>query len=78
MRLISQDKLKDIPYETTALYISGTPTDVQIVAFADNDAITIGEYTSEEKALKVMSKLREDWKDDLAFFKFPADEEAEV
>lgn len=71
MRLISQDGTRDVSYENVSMYIADYKGDVTIWA---NDYI-IGEYSTKEKALEVMKKVRENWKDGLAFFYFPDDEE---
>lgn len=93
MRLISQDGTKDYSYETTSVSIETIMERVVAgmgqtgnyenkvhhyeIVCTDSYGI-MGEYSTKEKALKVMKNLREDWKDDLAFFYFPADEEVEV
>lgn len=87
MRLISQDGLIDVSYELFELVITDhwdynktnnhklKIVDYQICAKKGGDEYIMGVYLTKEKALEVMKDLREDWKDDLAFFYFPDDKE---
>lgn len=82
----------DCSYESSSVYIRDMGTEHRLksgevlkesghCAIQCNNNIAsfkIAEYSTKEKALKVMRNLREDWKDDLAFFYFPADEEVET
>lgn len=85
MRLISQDGLIDVSYELFELSITdcwdrGKTIDTfkfvgyQICAKKGDNEYTMGVYQTKETALEVMKDLREDWKNDLAFFYFPDDE----
>lgn len=97
MRLISQDEKIDIPYENSAVYIvanyghskeNGFHNIVgyEIVAHTGDDYWNLGDYSTEEKALKVMEMLQQqymrylttvlaDVRAKTVYFKFPADEE---
>lgn len=70
MRLISQDGKTDIPYENSAVYIianyghskeNGFHNIVGyvIMAHTGDDYWNIGDYSTEEKALKVMEMLQQ-------------------
>lgn len=56
MRLISQDKEHDIPYESTELLIK----DSNIYAFANGNEnfVKMASYSTKEKSLKVLGELR--------------------
>lgn len=63
MRIISQDKEFDLPYEETTIQAFDNGT---VVAFSltdlENDAfITIAKYSTEEKAIKAMEMCREQY-----------------
>lgn len=61
MRLISQNKWTDIPYDLCELSVCGTMGDVcKIMAWVNGatEPNVMGEYSSEDKALKVMEKVR--------------------
>lgn len=56
MRIISQDEYCDLPYEQTALCVSGK----KIYAdFASAENVVMAIYSSEEKAIKAMEMCRE-------------------
>lgn len=97
MRLISQDGKIDIPYKNSAVYIvanyghskeNGFHNIVgyEIMANTGNYYWNLGDYSTEEKALKVMKMLQQqymghlitvlvDVKAETTYFKFPADED---
>lgn len=63
MRLISQCREKDLPYDNTVLNIS-TLNDREIIAWqfgCPDEVVSLGEYSSKDKALKVMEMLREQY-----------------
>ena len=74
MRLISQDGTFDVPYDQVVIqrYSDGIYEDYKI----DSES-------SEEKAIQVMQKLRENYKnftlykEDFLYFRFPEDEEVQ-
>ena len=79
MRLISQDKYIDIPYETVGVAICAKD-DRCIVALSMSDpneeyAIPLGVYSSNEKALKVMAKMHKHYRYNGKNFTFPLDSE---
>lgn len=89
MRLISQDGMTDVSYERYTIYAcesygynkqtkQSEINGYDVKAGADETCLTMGKYSTKEKALKVMYELRNSWKYDLAFFYFPKDEEVEV
>ena len=97
MRLISQDGKIDIPYENSVVYSYADYRynkeknyhDIigyKIIASIGDDKWTLGDYSTEEKALCVMEMLQQqyrrhlttvffDAKEGSTFFKFPTDEE---
>lgn len=63
MRIISQDKEFDLPYEETTLQVFANGT---VAAFSltdlENDAfITMAKYSTEEKAIKAMEMCRHEY-----------------
>ena len=61
MRIISQDKEFDLPYEETTIQVFGNGT---IAAFSltdlgNDDFITMAKYSTKEKAIKAMKMCRE-------------------
>lgn len=89
MRIISQDGRTDIPYEN---FVFGITKDNSIVAIRDTIARpseiahgVVATYSTEEKALKAMEMLREQYKKYVGAsvniygcFQFPKDDEIEV
>ena len=84
MRIISQDKEFDLPYEEATIHAF---SDVKVIAYSlndlgNNDFITMAEYSTKEKAIKAMEMCRE-YYDSIFFepqseiFQFPAEEEVE-
>lgn len=95
MRIISQDGVYDTPYEITQLWIQerNGVADLYHIrgSMPADEAITLAIYSSEEKALKAMKMLREEYFETehektyrdgvyyfLPVFQFPKDDEVEV
>ena len=99
MRVISQDGYMDIPYDYFSLSIaSGKYEDVEVACIychnlSSPNGTKLAEYSSREKALKVMELLRESYLkfahatndnsfytffDNPKVFLFPADDEVQV
>ena len=77
MRLISQDGKGDMPYEG---FVFGCREGI-IVATRDilgSPKSVIAQYSSEEKAMKVMTYMQCDFAIGKLYFRFPKDEEVEV
>ena len=79
MRLVSQDKMLDIPYEYVVVGIDQLDPK-KIIAYGVNDSnedfcMPLGSYSSEKKAQKVMSKLHKHYRNNGKNFKFPLDSE---
>lgn len=85
MRLISQDGTFDVPYEQVVIqrYSDGIywlNKNLIGVESGISEDFKIASYSSEEKAIKVMEKLRENYKnftlykEDFLYFRFPEDE----
>lgn len=60
MRIISQDKEFDLPYEETALQVfpNGTIAAFSLTDLESNAYITMAKYSTEEKAIKAMEMCR--------------------
>ncbi len=83
MRVISQDKTVDIPYEQTALIRVGKEIYADGIKFED---LRIAKYSTEEKAIKAMAMCRMEYLDYKTYgpnsfpfehpkvFQFPTDE----
>lgn len=89
MRLISQDGTFDVPYEKVVIqrYSDRIYWLNKNLIGADSGIshdFKIASYSSEAKAIKVMEKLRENYKnftlykEDFLYFRFPKDEDVEV
>ena len=74
MRLISQDGITDIPYENSVLNVFANYgynkeknfneiIGYRIMTYAGDNCWDLGDYSTEEKALKVMEEIREAYKD---------------
>lgn len=61
MRIISQDKKFDLPYEETTLqsFANGTVAAFSLTDLENDAFITMAEYSTEEKAIKAMEMCRE-------------------
>lgn len=88
MRLISQDGMIDVPYQRVIVSLS-LICNTEIVGWwfgcPEEEVITLGNYSTKAKALKVIEMLREeyletvyDYRTKPKVFKFPVDEEVEV
>ena len=90
MRLISQDGTFDVPYEQVVIqrYRDGiywlNKNLIGVESGGISEDFKIASYSSEAKAIKVMEKLREKYKnftlykEDFLYFQFPQDEDVEV
>ncbi len=63
MRIISQDKEFDIPYEETTIHVF---LDEKVIAYSlndlgNNDFIIMAKYSTKEKAMKAMEMCREQY-----------------
>ena len=88
MRLISQDGTFDVPYDQVVIqrYSDGIywlNKNLIGVESGISEDFKIASYSSEEKAIKVMEKLRENYKnftlykEDFLYFRFPEEEEVQ-
>lgn len=64
MRIISQDKEFDLPYEETTLraFANGEIGAFSLIDLESNDFIVMAEYSTKEKAIKAMEMCRERYK----------------
>lgn len=84
MRIISQDKEYDLPYEETTIqaFDNGTVAAFSLTDLESDAFITMAKYSTEEKAIKAMKMCRE-YYDSIFFepqseiFQFPEEEEVE-
>lgn len=84
MRIISQDKEFDLPYEETTIqaFEDGTVAAFSLTDLESAASITMAEYSTKEKAIKAMEMCRE-YYDSIFFepqseiFQFPEEEEVE-
>lgn len=84
MRIISQDKEFDLPYEETTIqaFDNGTVAAFSLTDLESDVFITMAKYSTEEKAIKAMKMCRE-YYDSIFFepqseiFQFPEEEEVE-
>lgn len=84
MRIISQDKEFDLPYEETTIqaFDNGTVVAFSLTDLESDAFITMAKYSTEEKAIKAMKMCRE-YYDSIFFepqseiFQFPEEEEVE-
>ena len=88
MRLISQDRMIDVPYDISALSIRrmGESATIYVKSkLLDEKPCVVATYSNSDKALKVMEMLREeyletvyDYRTKPKAFKFPDDSDVEV
>lgn len=94
MRVISQDRSMDYPYDKSVVFLDPyNENNVKIQFVGDEECLILGKYSTKEKALKVMELLRESYLkfaqatndnsfytffDNPKVFLFPADDEVKV
>lgn len=90
MRVISQDRNMDYPYDKSVVFLDPyNENNVEIQLAGDKECLILGKYSTKEKALKVMELLREAWLGESVefengfyhkncVFRFPADDEVQV
>lgn len=63
MRIISQDKEFDLPYEETTLraFVNGEIGAFSLIDLESNGFIVMAKYSTEEKAIKAMEMCREQY-----------------
>ena len=63
MRIISQDKEFDLPYEETTIraFNNGTVAAFSLTDLESNAFIIMAEYSTEEKAIKAMEMCRQEY-----------------
>lgn len=76
MRIISQDKMTDTPYDNAVVYINRqTPTQIYVGGVDSDDGFPIGTYDTKEDALMVMRCIRLAYNLDYKYFHMPTTEE---
>lgn len=78
MRVISQDRNIDIPYNLCLVHMLKAYDCYKVVATLISSHHTLATYSSEEKTIKAMEILREEYQKYSKVFQFPQDEEIEV
>lgn len=94
MRVISQDRSADYPYDKSVVFLDPyNENNVKIQLAGDKECFMLGKYSTKEKALKVMELLRESYLkfahatnndsfyaffDNPKVFRFPTDDEVKV
>jgi len=59
MRIISQDKTIDIPYDNNIIFTGVFAENKHMICCkVDTNEVELGEYASKEKCLEVMQKIR--------------------
>mgnify|MGYP000844528068 FL=1 len=63
MRIISQDKESDLPYEETTIqaFEDGTVAAFSLTDLESAASITMAEYSTKEKAIKAMEMCRQEY-----------------
>lgn len=75
MRIISQNGRFDIPYEVAVVYVEYE----SVIAKVGDERYTMGNYSTEEKAVKAMEMLTWVLAEHIErIFQFPMDNEIEV
>ena len=63
MRIISQDRTSDIPYDRVTLYTCKCPGAIYHICaslgFDEKDDFHIGEYESKERCIEILQEIRE-------------------
>ena len=79
MRIISQDRTEDIPYEIARLYISSVHTGTIYAELVGlSDATLLGDYYTQEDATTALAEVMRSYFNGKKFFIMPsADEVAE-
>lgn len=79
MRIISQDKMTDTPYDGAVVYIHRrTNKQIYVGNVGDDEGFLIGTYNSEEDAVYVMSLIRATFMCNHKYFYMPEVEEVSV
>ena len=77
MRIISQDKKYDIPYDSVTVYVSPViPREIDADFVPYRSTEVLGTYNSEEDALCVMKSIRKAAMDGYYYFYMPKAESA--
>jgi len=72
MRIISQDRMLDTPYDGAVVYIHRrTNKQIYVGNVGDDEGFLIGTYNSEEDAVHVMSLIRTAFSEEYRYFYMP-------
>jgi hypothetical protein len=75
MRIISQDKKRDVPYDSVMVYVSDVLPKQILVNFVQyKETYVMGKYNSEEDALYVMKCIRYNKGKGCEYFHMPSAE----
>lgn len=79
MRIVSQDKMTDTPYEGAVVYINRNMNNhIYIGNIGDEVGFPIGIYNSKEDAIYVMSLIRTAFAYENQYFYMPKAEDASI
>jgi hypothetical protein len=77
VRIISQDKKRDVPYDSVTVYVSSVfPKEIHVDFVAYKSTEVLGTYNSEEDALCIMKSIRKAAMDGYYYFYMPKAESA--
>lgn len=72
MRIISQDKKIDLPYEKTTLVASPAPNNCfKIYGYCNEREYDLAKYKTENKVFEIMENIRDNAKSNNAIYEMP-------
>ena len=78
MRIISQDKKRDVPYDSVMVYVSDVlPKQIWVNFVQYKETYVMGKYNSEEDALYVMKSIRQAVNNEYRYYVMPSAEKVE-
>lgn len=79
MRIISQDRMTDIPYDSAVVFINRRNTkDIYVGGVSNDEGYPIGTYDNQDDAMYVMQLIREVCKRKFENFYMPKAEEVSL
>lgn len=76
MRIISQDRMTDIPYDSAVVFINRRNTkDIYVGGVSNDEGYPIGTYYNQDDAMYVMQLIREVYNHKYEIFYMPKAEE---
>ena len=72
MRIISQDRMTDTPYDNAVVYINRQmPNQIYVCGLDSDDGFPIGTYDTTKDAVYVMSSIMEAFSQEYRYFYMP-------